>query len=90
MPVVFLAQLNDNNICYGIMQTDSYINDGRHVEIDRLDFDYYGYRKYENGQWSEEKYVPDHAQIELTRMEQLEKSQADQDELIMQLVLGGV
>ncbi|MGM1048409.1 MAG: hypothetical protein ACQEXX_20030 [Bacillota bacterium] len=88
--MVFLAQLNENNICVSILQTSEMINDGRHIEIDTMDFDYYSFRKYENSQWSQEKYVPDYAKIELTRMEQLEKSQSDQDELIMQIMLGGV
>ncbi|GIO63586.1 hypothetical protein [Paenibacillus cineris] len=88
--MVNLALLNDNNICIGVQQALGMIDDGKHVEIDTNDFDYYVYRKYENGQWSEEKYVPEAPQVELTRMEKLEQSQADQDELIMQIMLGGM
>lgn len=87
--MVLSALLNENNICIGVQQTTSVIDDGKHVEIESFDAEYYLYRKYENGQWSDEKYVPDAAQVELTRMEKLEKSQADQDELIMQIMLGG-
>lgn len=87
--MVTLAELNENNICKGVKQVLEMINDGHHVEIENYDFDYYVYRKYENGQWSEEKFLPDAPQVELTRMEKLEKSQTDQDELIMQIMLGG-
>ncbi|MGF7046407.1 hypothetical protein J2T13_000883 [Paenibacillus sp. DS2015] len=88
--MIFLAQLNENNVCIAVIQTSGMISGGRHVEIDTLDFDYYNLRKYEDGQWSEKKYVPDYAQIELSRMEQLEMSQVSQDEVIMQLMLGGM
>lgn len=88
--MVILAELNENNVCIGVKQTLDMINDGRHVPIDNYDFEYYVYRKYEDGQWSQEKYVPDAAQVELSRMEKLEKSQADQDELIMTIMLGGM
>lgn len=87
--MVTLAELNENNVCIGVQQVLGMIADGKHVEIENYDFDYYIYRKYENGLWSEEKYLPEAPQVELTRMEKLEKSQADQDELIMQIMLGG-
>jgi hypothetical protein len=88
--LINLALINENNICIGVQQALSMIDDGRHVEIENYDFDYYVYRKYENGQWSEEKFLPESPQVELTRMEKLEQSQAEQDELIMQIMLGGV
>lgn len=86
--MVLSALLNENNVCVGVQQTTSVIDDGKHVEIESFDAEYYLYRKYENGQWSEEKFLPEVSAIEFTRMEKLEKSQADQDEVIMQLVLG--
>ncbi|RED34665.1 hypothetical protein [Paenibacillus sp. VMFN-D1] len=87
--MVILAELNENNVCVGVKMVGEMIDDGKHVEIDKMDFELYSYRKYENGEWSEEKFLPDYAQIELDRMEKIEKSQADQDELIMQIMLGG-
>lgn len=85
--MIYYAELNENNICIGVKTVKDVIEDSRHIEIPQPDFDYYVWRKYENEQWSEEKYVPDYGQIELDRMEALEQSQADQDELLMQLVL---
>lgn len=87
--MVTLAELNENNVCIGVKQTKNLINDGKHVEIESMDYEYYSYRKYENETWSDEKFMPDYPQIELDRMEKMEKSQADQDELIMQIMLGG-
>ncbi|MFK4171062.1 hypothetical protein ACI2LM_32990 [Paenibacillus lautus] len=90
MKIYNLAQINQNGICTGIIQTPDMINDGRHIEIENYDFNYYCFRKYEDGRWSDVKYVPDHAQIELSRMEKLEKAQADQDELLMKIILGEI
>lgn len=80
--MVHLAELNENNICIGIKTVKSFIDDSKHVEIPEPDFDYYSYRKYENGQWSEEKFIPDHAQIELDRMEAVEQAIAELSILI--------
>jgi len=57
--MIHLAELNQNNICIGVKTTKSHINDGKHVEIPEPNFDYYVWRKYENGQWSTEKYEPE-------------------------------
>ena len=86
--MIHLAELNENDICVGVKTVRKAINDGMHIEIESPNFEYYSFRKYENGKWSEEKYVPNHAQIELDHMEALEQSQADQDAIIMDLVLG--
>lgn len=88
--MIHLAMLNENNICEGIKTVKEMIADGRHIEIPTPDFDSYIWKKYENDQWSIEKFVPDYAQIELSRMEKLEQSQSDQDEIIMNLLLGGI
>jgi len=89
------AELNDENVCVGIKSVLGELNLPNHVLIDSYDMSYL-WKKYENGQWSEEQFLPDAGKIELTRMEQLEKrnaelekSQADQDELLMQLMIGG-
>lgn len=60
---MFLAELDDENICIGIKQTKGLIDDGKHVEISGLDSDYL-YRKYENGEWSSEKFYPDEPEPE--------------------------
>ncbi len=56
--MVILAELNNNNVCVGVKIVKAIINDGKHIEIPVFDSDYYLWRKYENGQWSEEKYLP--------------------------------
>ncbi len=96
--MIHLAELNQDNVCIGTKTVKSMINDGRHVEIGQPDFDYYSFRKYdEETGWSVDKFLPDYPQIELDRMAelearnvQLEQSQADQDEIIMELLLGGM
>lgn len=55
---MYLAEINEENICIGVKQVNDYINDGKHIKIDGLDRDYL-WRKYEDGDWSEEKYFPD-------------------------------
>jgi hypothetical protein len=56
--MVHLAELNENSICIGVKTVKYFIDDGRHVEIESPDFDYYLWRKYENDQWSEQKFEP--------------------------------
>lgn len=87
------AELNEQNVCIGVKSVHEEMNYPNHVLIPEHDPSYL-FKKYENGQWSEEQFLPDAGAIQLTRMEQLEKrnaelekSQADQDELLMQLML---
>lgn len=89
----FYAEINEQNICTGVKAVPEEMHFDNHIPIESMDFDYM-WKKYENGQWSEEQFLPDAGAIQLTRMEQiekrnaeLEKSQADQDELLMQLML---
>mgnify|MGYP001371855877 CR=1 FL=1 len=56
--MIHLAELNENNICIGVKTVMYMINDGKHIEIPEPDFEYYAWRKYENGEWSTEKYEP--------------------------------
>lgn len=85
----FYAQLNENNICIGVSMLSGEVDYPNMIEIPAVDEDYLN-RKYEDDKWSEEKFVPDYSQIELDRLETLEQSQAEQDEIIMQLLLGGM
>lgn len=89
----FYAEINEQNICIGIKAGPSEMHFDNHLPIESMNFDYM-WKKYENGHWSEEQFLPDAGAIQLSRMEQLEKrnvelekSQADQDELLMQLML---
>ena len=73
---VYLAVLNDENVCIGIKQTKDMIDDGRHVEIPSYDSDYL-YKKYENGQWSQEKYPPSETETVETIEEKLGRLERD-------------
>jgi len=53
----FYAQLNENNICIGVSQLSGPVQANNMVEVPSFDLDCV-WRKYENGQWSEEKYEP--------------------------------
>lgn len=80
------AELNNENVCTGIKTVHEEMKFDNHILIPEYDMSYL-FKKYENGVWSEEQFLPDAGAIQLSRMEQLEKSQADQDELLMQLML---
>lgn len=84
------AELNGDKICFSVKNVLEPMTGDNLIEIsDENKLDYLN-RKYENGAWSEEKFLHDAGAIQLSRMEMLEKSQADQDEIIMQLMLGGM
>lgn len=74
--MIHLAELNENGICISVKTTKNMIDDGRHVEIETPDFDYYVWRKYENGQWSQEKYPPETESAE-TIEEKLDRLERD-------------
>ncbi|HBC94312.1 MAG TPA: hypothetical protein DCZ10_15795 [Pelotomaculum sp.] len=72
------AQLNENNICIGVSQLSGTVEAPNMIQIDTIDTDKI-WRKYENGQWSAEKYEPQ-STAPLTEFEQL---RADVDQLII-------
>lgn len=80
--MIHLAELNEHNICVGTKTVKSMIEDGRHVEIESPDFEYYSWRKFQEDGWSEEKFVPDAIAIEQTTIEKLQK---DLDDSVMEL-----
>lgn len=90
------AEINNDGICISIKTVKNTINDANHIEIESLDFDLL-YKKYENGQWSVEKYLPDAAAIQLSEFEKLKQendSLKSQIELMQKalddLLLGGM
>lgn len=85
----FYAVLNDQNVVVGVSALSSEVVQPNMVEINEMDYDLMN-RKYEGGEWSSEKFIPDYAQIELSRMETLEQSQQEQDDLLMEIMLGGI
>jgi hypothetical protein len=70
----FYAQLNESDICIGISQLSGVVSQLNMIEIPVLDSGYI-WRKYENGQWSEEKYEPQTI-APLTEFEDLKEQQA--------------
>ena len=51
------ASIDDSNICIGVSQLNAEVSDSNLIEIEKCDEDYI-WRKYENGVWSTEKYLP--------------------------------
>lgn len=80
------AQLDDNNICIGISRLSGEVDAPHLVPIDAFSEDYL-WRKYENGQWSAEKYEPQ-TTAPLTDYE-LTKQRLDDVELAIAAILGG-
>ncbi len=76
METFYYAQLNENKVCIGISSLKGEVQADNMVRIPEYS-DGYIWKKYENGKWSEEKYVPDYKQIELDRMEAVEQAIAD-------------
>lgn len=87
--MIIYAVLNELGVVTGLSALSGKVDQPNMIEIVEMDYDLMN-RKYENGEWSMEKFVPDYSQIELTRMEALEQSQTEQDEAIMLLMLGGM
>lgn len=83
-----LAELNQNKICIGTKTVKNFIDDGNHVEISEPNFDHYVWRKYENGEWSEEKYEPE-TTAPITEFEQLKEELALTQQALNDLILGG-
>ena len=53
----YYAQINENNIVIGISQLSEETKNDELIKIESYDEDYL-WRKYENGVWSIEKYLP--------------------------------
>lgn len=84
---IILAEVNDNNICIGVKQVNSMIDDGKHIEIPDADFDTYAWKKYDfdTQTWSGEKFEPQ-TTAPLTEFEQMK---ATVDQLVIDS-LGGI
>jgi len=85
--MIHLAELNENNICIGVKTVLHMIDDGKHVEIPEPNFDYYVWRKYEDGEWSTEKYEPE-STAPLSEFEETKQRIADLEAAIA-AILGG-
>ena len=85
----YYAQVNENNICIGVSALNGAVTSSNMIELDGYDENFLG-KKFENNTWSEERFLPDFAQIEISRMEKLERSQEDQDDLLTDILFGRV
>lgn len=54
----YYAQLNEDNICITISRLNNQVNHDNMILLENYDEDYI-WRKYENGEWSEEKFEPE-------------------------------
>lgn len=85
---VYQAVLNEDNICVGLKKTKKKIEDGYHVEIENMDSDYI-WRKYEDGEWTEEKYKPEQEDNDGITLDDLQKqaesSDLDQVEMLAEV-----
>lgn len=93
--MITLAELNENNVCIGVKQVNSLIEDGRHIVIPSLDFDYI-WRKYdfETQTWSEEKFEPE-STAPLSEFEKLKQENESNKQAIAELtvlisMMGGI
>lgn len=85
----FYAQLNENNICIAISQLSGTVIKDNMIEIPSFDSSY-EWKKYENGQWSTEKFEPKEESI-ITIEEQIYAESLYQTALLeMQQMLGGM
>lgn len=69
------AQINENGICFAVSTLSGEVKADNLIEIEALDQDKL-FRKYENGQWSTEKFEPQ-TTAPLTEFEQLKAQNAE-------------
>ncbi|NLD18510.1 MAG: hypothetical protein GX666_13180 [Tissierellia bacterium] len=82
----FYAQLNEHNICTGVSQLSGEITANNMIPITEMNVDLL-WRKYENGQWSEEKFEPI-STAPITEFEET-KRRLDDVEMAIAAILGG-
>ncbi len=85
---MYYAQLDENNICMGISRLSGEVNQPNMVRIDEFNENYV-WRKYENGEWSAEKYEPQ-TDAPLTDYEQTKLRVDLLENAVNDLVLGGM
>ena len=78
---MFYAQLNNDNICIGVSQLAGEANDSKLIPIGTFDESYL-WRKYENGVWSEKKFIPGTVTLEKEEIELLMNVITEQEALI--------
>lgn len=81
------AQLDENKICTGVSQLSGEVIAENMIPIETFDQDKI-WRKYEDGQWSIEKFEPQ-TTAPLTEFEQLKQKQELMQLALDDLILGG-
>lgn len=61
---MYLAQIDENDLCVGLKQVNEFIDDGFHIEVESLNQDYL-YRIYKDGEWLKEKHFPEQEESEV-------------------------
>lgn len=74
----FYAQLNENKICIGVSQLSGEVQADSMIPIDSISTDYI-WRKYENDQWSEEKFEP----VSTASLDEFQALKATVDQLVL-------
>lgn len=86
--MIIYAELNEQNICIGVKTVGEEMDSPNLVKIDTMDYDLLN-RKYENGEWSEEKYLPPEPPLLATIEEQILAESQYQTALLEMQMLGG-
>ena len=84
----YYAELNESNICIAISQLSGAVEQSNMIEIPSAD-EHYRWRKYENGEWSEEKFLPQ-LEPQVTIDEQIYAENLYQTALLEMQMLGGI
>ena len=74
----YYAQLNENNVCIGISQLSGEVTVPNMIPINSFDSDKL-WRKYENGQWSADKFEP----ISIAPLDEFQALKATVDQLVL-------
>lgn len=77
------AILNEENVCIGLSTLTGAVNDPKMVPIPEAAEDHL-FRKYENGEWSAEKFLPEAPDVRLSEFEELQQIVADLAELLFE------
>ena len=82
----FYAQLNENNICIGISQLSGEVVQDKMIEIQSFDNDKI-WRKYENKEWSAEKFEPQ-STAPISEVEQGKLEQQELSDTVAEILVG--
>lgn len=84
----YYAQLDENNICIGVSCLSGEVQNDNLVRIDSMNDDYI-WKKYENEQWSTEKFEPE-STAPLTEFEETKQRVADVENAVASIIGGAM